>query len=440
MRTTIRRGLAALLIVTLAGTALVGCQNGRAGARCRTKDFGQDATHVLVCKNGRWQRSITKQQAVAFIIAIIKARQTTTTTTPPNPFVTQIAAGFRHTCVLRSDGTVWCWGDNTTGQLGDATTTQALAPVRVFGITTATQITTGFRHTCALLADNTIRCWGDNSSGQLGTGAITAPRLTPVQTLNITTATQLGTSRDHTCAVLADRTIRCWGNNLSGELGNGGPSGLVATPVQTQGITTATQITAGLQHTCALLVDGSIRCWASNYRGRLGNGTNTSSSTPVQTLNITTATQVVAGINHTCALLADGTVRCWGDNEQGQIGDGSPADLLGRPTPVKTLGITTATQLTAGSKHTCALLADRTILCWGDNTQGQLGDNTTTNRPTPVQTQTITAAVQLAAGYQHTCALLADRTVRCWGSNTAGQLGDGTTTNRLTPVAVALPF
>ena len=451
MRTNVRRGLAAVIIVTLAGTALVACQNGRVGARCRTTDFGQNATHVLVCKNGRWQRSITKEQAAAFILAVIKARQAaavavtaaaaaTPATPPPAPLVvTQLAAGFRHTCALRSDGTVWCWGDNTTGQLGDATTTQALTPVRVVGITTATQITTGFRHSCALLADNNVRCWGDNSQAQLGTGAITAPRLTPVQTVNITTATQLGTGWDHTCAVLADGTIRCWGSNSSRELGVFTFAGLIPTPVQTQGITTATQITGGNQHTCALLADRTVRCWGSNYRGRLG--AVTSNNALFGTPNISTATQVTAGTRHACALLADRTVRCWGDNEQGQMGDGSPTDLAGRPTPVQTLGISTATQLAAGDQHTCAVLADRTVLCWGRNDAGALGNgDAVTPRSTPVQTQGITSAVQLAAGSGHTCALLADRTVRCWGFNNLGQLGDGTATNRLTPVTVALPF
>ena len=340
---SIRRGCALLLVIAGLAAVLASCQNGRVGARCKTKDFGQDATNVLICRNGRWQRSITKQQAAVLIVNLLKSRQTTTTA-PTKPVITQLTGGARHTCALRSDGTVWCWGYNASGELGDGTTTDALTPVRVAGLA----------------------------------------RATPVQVSGLTTATEVATAYRHSCALLADRTVRCWGYNNAGQLG-----------------------------------DGTV-------------GTRT---TPVQTQTLTTATQLA---NSSCALLADNTVRCWGSNVYGQLGD---ATTTNAPTPVQVTGLATATQIANSGSHTCALLADHTVRCWGFNGNGEVGDATTTNRSAPVQVPGITAATQIATGSNHTCALLGDSTVRCWGSNTAGQLGDATTSaNRLSPVQVALPF
>jgi alpha-tubulin suppressor-like RCC1 family protein len=288
-------------------------------------------------------------------------------------------------------------------------------------------------------------------------------------------APQIATGMDHTCALLEDRTVRCWGFNSFGWLGDGtttrrlNPVQVLASgtaalnPVVLSGVT---QITAGDAHTCALLEDKTVRCWGRNGSGRLGDGTTEQRLNPVQVLasGSTQGTdvlggvaQITAGNGHTCALLEDKTIRCWGFNRNGQLGDGTLGDGLTeqRLNPVQVLasGSTQGTdvlggvaQITAGDAHTCALLEEKTIRCWGFNLRGQLGDGTTTQRLNPVQVlasgstqgaNVLGGVTQVAAGNDdHTCALLEDKTVRCWGDNQGGKLGDGTTDQRFNPVQV----
>jgi hypothetical protein len=322
---------------------------------------------------------------------------------------------------------------NAYGQLGDGTTTNRTNPVTVTEITTATTIAASGAHTCAVLSDGTIRCWGSNQNGQLGDGTTTA-RLTPVPVVGVTGATGIDAGVDHTCARLADGTVRCWGGNQYGQLGDGTTTSRLI-PVRVGGITTATGIAAGNGQSCALLADGSVRCWGAN----LGAGYPAPSLlAPVPVAGLTTATAITALYEHTCALLADGTVRCWGDNSHGQLGDGTmtSASVTGNPTSVAVAGITTATAIAGGWWHTCAVLADLTTRCWGENEHGQLGDGTTTDRLTQVPVVGISTATTVTGGVGHSCVLLVDASVRCWGWNQDGQLGDRTTTNRVTPAEV----
>src|SRR5437870_1340149 len=195
-----------------------------------------------------------------------------------------------------------------------------------------------------------------------------------------------------------------------------------------------TAVDLGAFYSCALLQDGTVRCWGQNDLGQLGNGTTTSSSTPVAVTGITGAAAVTAGGFHTCARFPDGTLECWGRNDAGQLGDPATTSF-NSVTPVRVIGITTAVTVTAGGFHTCALLADGTVRCWGENDFGQLGNGTsdptpgtpTTVNPTPVTVSGITTAVAISAGGWHTCALLQHGTVPCWPQNTYGQLGHCTT-------------
>jgi alpha-tubulin suppressor-like RCC1 family protein len=305
----------------------------------------------------------------------------------------------------------------------------------------AIAVAAGGYHTCALLADGSVRCWGLNSDGQLGDGTSQILRLTPVAVSGMSTATAIAAGGYHSCALLADGSVRCWGLNFDGQLGDGTRSDR-STAVKVVGIGTAVAITAGSSHTCALLADGSVRCWGLNYFGQLGDGAGTyRSSTPVQAYGITTAVAVAAGgaFGHTCAVLADHTARCWGWNFDGELGDGTTIDS---PTPVTVTGIGTAIAIAAGGSHSCALLADGTARCWGDNHHGQLGDEESDlfEHPLPVEVDAIATATAAGGPWGHTCAVLADGSARCWGFNDSGQLGDGTTTDRLTPVDVVFPL
>lgn len=225
----------------------------------------------------------------------------------------------------------------------------------------------------------------------------------------------------HTCALQPDTTLRCWGENLYGKLGDGTTTNS-SSPVAVSGITTATSVAAGFHHTCAALSDGTVRCWGRNEFGQLGNGATADSSTPVAVSGITTATAVTAGGFHSCALLADDTVRCWGRNDFGQLGD---ATMTSSSTPVMVTGLGVPATITAGGFHTCALLPDGAVQCWGRNTYGQLGDGTTNGSSVPVWVSGLAPATTLTAGGYHTCAQVPDSTVWCWGRNTYGQLGDG---------------
>ena len=202
------------------------------------------------------------------------------------------------------------------------------------------------------------------------------------------------------------------------------------------GITGVTAFTTGAYHTCAVLGNGSLRCWGRNGNAQLGNGTFTNSSTPVQVSGLTSGVAAVSGGGgHTCAVLSDGTVRCWGENDFGQLGNGTTA---GATTPVQVTGLTGAVDVSAGWRHTCALLGSGTVQCWGQNSFGQLGNGTTTSRSTPVAVSGITGAIGVTAGWwHHSCALLGGGTVRCWGVNEWGQFGNGTRTSSTTPVTMS---
>lgn len=243
-----------------------------------------------------------------------------------------------------------------------------------------------------------------------------------------------GPESDHSCAVMTDGTARCWGRGDSGQLGDGTTSQRLM-PTAVVGLTNVVQMAVGWAHTCAVRTDGSVWCWG--HGGQLGDGTNTNRPTPGAVLGLGQAVEVAAGEWSTCARLVDGTAWCWGDNGYGQLGDGTQTF---RPLPVQMLGVTDAAGIAVGVAHSCVLSKLGTVRCFGLNDQGQLGDGTKTWRPTGAQAVGVATATRVAAGHMHSCAALADGTARCWGTNAAGTLGDGTNTMRTvpTPVVVSL--
>ena len=262
-------------------------------------------------------------------------------------------------------------------------------------------IAAGGDHVCVVASTEDVWCWGRSLYGQVGNGVF-ANISSPVQ-VNISDVTAIATGGAHTCAVVDAGAVECWGFNNDGQLGNGNTSNS-AVPVPVTGLTGAVSVATGDVHSCALLGDGSVKCWGSNIYGQLGDGTKTNRSTPVTVNGITTAIAIgISGaVGHTCALLANHTVRCWGSNSNGQLGNGTHADST---SPVTVNGITTAVGITAGWKQSCAVLANGTVQCWGRNDSGQLGDGTTTDRPTPVLVQNLTdAALDRGWGRRDVCA------------------------------------
>ena len=355
---------------------------------------------------------------------------------PPMTEVAEVATGATNTCARIEAGSVRCWGANVYGQLGDGAVLPGSPrdlPVDVVGITEATQVTVGEYHSCALIEGGSVRCWGSGGRGELGNGEWLSSS-TPVQVSGITDAVAIAQGAAHTCALRAAGTVECWGYNNYGSLGNG-TSGNYADsnlPVEVLGLVDVEAIAAGGSTTCALIEDGTVRCWGQNSSGILGDGTiGPDATTPVTVVGLTDVTALSLG-SHACALLGDGTLRCWGANDSGQLGDGS---MTLRATPVQVLGIADAVSVEAGSGHTCAIRSGGSVDCWGANTFGQLGDGTTSPRTNPSAVLGIDDATSLGAT-AHTCAVRAGGSLECWGLNSSGQLGIGSTTNRYLPVPV----
>ncbi len=338
-----------------------------------------------------------------------------------------VRTGRYHTCARGGDGSLWCWGLNSSGQLGDGTSTSSTSPVTV--LSGVAGVTLGEAHTCAWLDDGSARCWGLNANGQLGDGT-TVSSATPVAVAGLAGVTQMVAGVAHTCALLTDGTVQCWGANAAGELGDGTVTSR-GTAASVSGLTGAQSLAAGYNHTCAVRTGGDVVCWGYNFHGQLGDGTRTQRETPV-TVAITGAEQLEAGVGHTCARLTAGTVSCWGDNQSGQLAD--PMVGVRRATPGPISGLSDAVELGGGAYHICARRMNGTLRCWGSNLYGQLGDGTGTGAgPVDVMFSEPARAVSRGPASNHSCVQLADGSALCWGLNSAGQLGDGTTTDRPAP-------
>ena len=334
---------------------------------------------------------------------------------------------------LFASATPYAWGDNSGGQLGNKSTGGSLSvPAPVSGLGEVLAVAGGKNHSLALLADGTVRAWGVNSSGQLGDGTTTA-RTTPVPVSGLGGVVAIAGGYDHSLALLTDGTVRAWGWNYYGQLGDGTTTSRL-TPVPVSGLSGVVAIAGGGNHSLALLADGTVRTWGNNYYGQLGDWTSTDRLTPVPVSGLSGVVAIAGGGNHSLALLADGTVRTWGYNTSGQLGDGT-TNTHALPVPVS--GLSGVVAIAGGGNHSLVLLADGTVRAWGHNYYGQLGDGTSTNRLTSVPVSGLSGVVAIAGGGNHSLAVFGDGTVRAWGQNSYSQLGDGTVTARSTPVPVS---
>ncbi len=353
---------------------------------------------------------------------------------------TSIAMGTFSTCALLTDQRVKCWGSSEYGH-GNGNGSNISNPVAVPNLSSVTNLNTNYYRTCAIKEDQSVHCWGpsDGPYGLLGS-ATSQILTTPTHFAALSTVTNMSQSTFHSCAILADKTIRCWGAGSSGQLGNGS-STLSNTPVTVSGISNAAKLASGRIHNCAMLDDGTVKCWGNNLN-TLGNGSTSTSNTPVTVTGMTGIIDISggspgywSGYDHMCLLKNDGTVWCWGENSNGQLGDGTTTD---RTTPVQVSGITNAVKISATSGISCALLSDATVKCWGYNGAGGLGDGTTTSSSIPVTVSGLSSVIQISVGDAYACAVLSDNSVKCWGGNWWGTLGNISLSDQTAPVTVNL--
>ena len=330
---------------------------------------------------------------------------------------------------------LWSWGLNNVGQLGDNTRTSQSSPVQtVAGGANWKQVTSGYSTGMALKTDGTLWCWGRAGFGELGDNT-TAAKSSPVQTVAGGTNWKQAESSSFTTALKTDGTLWSWGRNDYGQLGDNTVAHK-SSPVQTvAGGTSWKQVTNGFHCAAALKDDGTLWTWGQNYFGQLGDNTIAHKSSPVQTVaGGTTWKQITAKCaSSMIAIKTDGTLWSWGRNSYGQLGDNTTA---AKSSPVQTVaGGTTWKQVSSGNTHSLALKTDGTLWLWGNNANGQLGDNTITPRSSPVQTIAGgTIWRQVSGGNNHTAALKTDGTLWTWGINTNGELGDNTTAAKSSPV------
>lgn len=296
-------------------------------------------------------------------------------------------------------------------------------------------ISSGVDHTCAITVDNTVKCWGDNSVGQLGNGTNT-DSINPVDVLGITNAHTIIAGNDYTCTNLYSGEVYCWGKNNNKQLGNNSTK-KSNTPVlvQKSGVK-FTQISSGNNHVCGVDTDNNAYCWGRNNKGKLGDGTQTTRGVPTDVFGLQgNVAKISAGQQHSCALLTDGSVKCWGNGKTGSLGGGNTSSSN---KPVSVIGLDAgAADISTGAYHNCVITKDSKLKCWGKNNNGQLGDGSKTNRTSPVEVTSLSGKVSsIELGYYHSCATLTSGAVSCWGLGTSGELGDGNSTSSSIPVYV----
>jgi alpha-tubulin suppressor-like RCC1 family protein len=346
-----------------------------------------------------------------------------------------VSAGQYASHGLKGDGTMWSWGENGFGQLGDGTNQPRLAPVAVQNLTGVIAIASASSHTLAVKADGTVWSWGRNTSYELGDTS--AGRYAPAQILSLSNIVAVAAGDAHSVALRADGTVWTWGGNAKGQLGDGTTT-TRATPAMIAGLSGVTRIAAGYDFTLAIESDGTsggrVWAWGNNAYGQLGDGSRITRLAPVQTNTIANAVTISGGLAFSLATTGDGTVWAWGQNGLGQLGDGTFTDRL---TPVRVAPLADAFRVSAGMNHAVAVTRDGRVWSWGDASSDQLADGSTVSHNFPQPVLGLSGDLAIAAGFFYTLSVEPGGGVMAWGANTNGQLGDGTTTIRALPVSAS---
>jgi RHS repeat-associated protein len=337
----------------------------------------------------------------------------------------------RHTLVAKADGTVWTFGYNLFGELGDGTIASRTTPEQLTQLTEATGVSAGGAHSLAVKRDGSVWSWGANALGQLGIGSATN-QLNPLQVTSLSGIKQVSAGCEHSLAVGTNGNVWAWGYNAFGQVGDGTNTNHLA-PFNITSLAGIASVAAGGQHSLALGTNGTVSAWGQNLFGQLGNGTRTNSSVPVPVTGLSGITAIAAGDHHSLALKGDGTVWAWGDNRYGQLGDGSGTN---HSTGIQVTNLTGIAAVTAGGQFSAALGSNGLVWTWGNNACGQLGEGDTANHAVPVQVPNLTNTVAIQASGSVVLATMADGSVRVWGGNVCGQLGIGSDANQSSPVTI----
>ena len=348
----------------------------------------------------------------------------------------QAAAGESHTVALKSDGTLWAWGNNNKGQLGDGTTDDHLTPVQESTHATDwSAVTAGEYHTVALKSDGTLWAWGYNHKGQLGDNNTTDRHVPTQEDSHATNWSAVAAGWWHTVALKTNGTLYAWGFNDKGQLGNGTNEESHKPFQEDSNATDWSAVSAGTWHTVALKTNGTLYAWGFNDKGQLGDKSTTNRLVPTrEDSNTTNWSTVAAGGWHTVALTTDGTLYAWGANSKGQLGNGDDAKSK---IPIEVNDDADWSAMAAGAWDTVATKTDGTLYAWGYNLHGQLGNGTSQDKNIPtIEFNSYTDWSTVAIGYYYTVAIKTDGTLWAWGWNNKGQLGDGTFTKKKTPIAL----
>ncbi|MBK9608607.1 MAG: hypothetical protein IPO58_20020 [Betaproteobacteria bacterium] len=340
----------------------------------------------------------------------------------------RIGAGHSHSFLIKDDRSLWVWGDNFNGQVGDGTQVERSSPVKLPGVAGIVDAGGGEAHSVAVRADGSVLAWGLNDRGQVGDGT-TSNRALPTPVTGMSGATRVAVGANHAVVLKSDGSAWAWGANESGQLGDGTATQRSA-PVKVGTLSSIVVVGAGYNHSFAVQGNGTLWGWGRNDAGQVGDGSKTARSGPVQVSGIGNVTAIAGGLAHTVALSSNGTVFTWGDNAKGQLGLGNNTS---RTIPTQVPGLTGIVAIAAASGSTWALKSDGTVWGWGFNGMGQLGNGSTDNALSPVQVLNATGMLGIAGGGDHLLLLRNDGIAFAVGNNKAGQLGDGSATNRGAP-------
>ncbi len=333
-----------------------------------------------------------------------------------------------YTCSLNEFGWAYCWGSNSAGQIGNNTTSGSVRPIPIrsgfIQLDTARSAAgSSYGTTYGITLTGVLMSWGDNIYGKLGTGDSSGGASFTPQVIDPTTRYKFVKSQyRHTCAITKDNALRCWGYNLDGNLGDG-TTAQKNSPITIDSGVSYKTVAVGAFHTCGITTGHILKCWGLNDNSQLGDGTFTQRFLPVTIDSGTTYASVSLGLYHSCAITMAGVLKCWGTDGNGQLGDGGISSTRSVPYIIDA-GITYST-VSVADDSSCAITTTGVLKCWGENTNGQLGDNSTTGRISPVIIDSGTTYISVSAGGPHTCGITTAKTMKCWGSNNNGQLGIG---------------